>query len=69
VPRGDRTGQKWAWADQPGPSLRWFGPLFLEREDESTLNTWRLRHSEGERSIHSRGHPQDREGEEEGDHS
>jgi hypothetical protein len=37
-----------AQAAQPGPSPRRFGPPFLEREDESTLNTWRRRYSQKE---------------------
>jgi hypothetical protein len=37
-----------AQASRPGPSPRRFGPPFLEREDESTLNKWRRHHSQGE---------------------
>jgi hypothetical protein len=52
-------------------------PPFLEREDPSTLSTWRHRHSqregERERTIRLTGRPQERERErereEEGDHS
>jgi hypothetical protein len=62
---------------RPGPPWGRFGPPFLEREDPSTLSTWRHRHSqregERERTIRLTGRPQERERErereEEGDHS
>jgi hypothetical protein len=37
-----------AQASRPGPFRGQFGPPFLEREDVSTLSTWRRRHSQGE---------------------
>jgi hypothetical protein len=43
--RGDRIGLGWAYASRPSPFPRQFGPPFLECEDDSTLSTWRRRHS------------------------
>jgi hypothetical protein len=66
-----------AQAGRPSRFRGRFGPPFLEREDVSTLSTWRRRHLQRERDIRLIGRPQDREREreterereEEGDHS
>jgi hypothetical protein len=57
-----------AQAGWPGPFPWWFGPPFIEREDDATLSTWGGTVIHRGRAIRLRGHPQARGEGEERDH-